>query len=104
MIKITSFSGGYCKLLFEVEPTRPANIHEPELGKAVAKDSPNYCIEEGKIYRVIDSIDMECSIKKLYETQKDVQEEFSKKIHDLKKSLDKFKLLQEFAKKEKVKK
>lgn len=106
MIKINNFSGGYCKVLFEVDPTRPAKVYELELGVAVTKDSSDYYLDhkEGKIYRSVTGIDMECSIMRLFEMQKDAQEEFSKKIQALKASLDKFKLLQELAKKEKVKK
>lgn len=106
MIKITSFSGGYCNVLFEVEPTRPAKIYETELGVAVTKNSSDYYLDpkNRKIYRSVTGVDMKCSVERLYEMKKDAQEDFSKRIHDLKKSLDKFKLLQELAKKKPAKK
>ena len=101
MIKITDFNAGYCKVLFEVKPVRPAHILEPKLGVAIAGRSPDYCVtKEGKIYRVLGTIDMEHSIKKLYEMQAEAQEEFSKKIHKLNGQLDHFKLLKELTKKE----
>ena len=101
MIKIIDFNAGYCKVLFEVNPVRPANILEPKLGVAIAGRSPDYCVtEEGKIYAVISSIDMEESIKKLYEMQAEAQEDFSKKIHKLNGQLDHYKLLRELTKKE----
>ena len=104
MIKITNFSGGYCKIFFEVNPIRPANIHEPKLGLALTKNTPDYCLEEGRIYRVVAQIDMDCSIKRLYEMQTDAQEEFSKKILRLKNSVDEFKILLELTKKKEAKK
>ncbi len=101
MIKITDFNAGYCKVLFEVKPVRPANILEPKLGVAIAGRSPDYCItKEGKIYRIVNNVSEDDSIVGLRKKQGEAQEDFSKKIHKLNGQLDHFKLLKELTKKE----
>ena len=102
MIKITDFNAGYCKVLFEVKPVRPAHILEPKLGVAIAGRSPDYCVtKEGKIYRVVEDVNMDDSILALHKKRAEAQEDFSKKIHKLNGQLDHFKLLRELTKKEK---
>lgn len=102
MIKITSIYGDYCKVLFELEPFRPARIYEYELGEAIAsKSADHFVTKEGKIYKSVSSIRLDNPIIKLQEMQKEAQEEFSEMIRKLKNKVDEFKLLQELTKKEK---
>ena len=105
MIKIIDFSGDYCKVLFEVEPIRHSQIVERRLGEAIAKNSPNHLItENGDIYKSVDCVAIKQPIEKLMIMQREAQEEFSLRIFKLKKRVDDFKLIQELAKKEPVKK
>lgn len=105
MIKITDINSGKCKVIFELEPIRPHQIKEPELGKAVAeKLKAFYITEEGKIYTLPHWVGLDHPIKRLQEIHALAQEEFSKEIQKLKYRLDEFKFIQELAKKKPVKK
>ena len=104
MIKIDRFFDDGCEVTLKVLPIRPCNIVEKELGKDVARNSPDYYIAgDGNIYKVVNRVALTHTLTKLREMQKEAQETFSQKIHNLKESLDKFKRLQKLAKKEALK-
>ena len=104
MIKITNFADEKCKVVFELDPVRPARIHEPELGKAVAeKLNDFYVTKEGKIYKFGGWVGLDHPIKRLKEMHALAQEELSKAIQKLKYRLDEFKFIQGLVKREKEK-
>lgn len=101
MIKIDCFSENRCEVIFKVVPVRPSNIVEKELGKDVAKNSPDYYVaDNGNIYRHMRSVALNHSIEVLKEMQEEAQREFSQKIAHLKKKLDEFRRLQKLTKEE----
>lgn len=106
MIKIDSFYDKYCDVRFELNPVRPSNIFEPELGRAIAnKKSGNlYIGDDGKIYERIANVSIDTTVKGLREINKLAQEKFSQRIQKLQEQLDQFKLLQELTKNKPAKK
>jgi len=105
MIKIGNYRGSnYCKVYFDVEPNRPAGIWEEEIGLAIALKSPSYSVGKNKeIYRIEASVPCSKTIAELKEMQELAQEEFSSKIHKMRKRLDDLKILQKLIKKEEKK-